>query len=237
MYRVAVCDDCQKDGRQILKWAEQFFAQRKLEVSLSLFQDPDELLTEVRSKDREYDLFLLDILMGETNGIELAQALRKSGSHAKLIYITVSRDYAIDGYKVQANDYLVKPIQKELLEAAIGRLLDQPDSVLVEAEGGLQPIQVSEVQYGESAGHYVVLQLDSQPGPVRVRATLSEIQRKLGTQFVRCHKGYVVNLAWVQEVRSNAILLRNGRNIPLGRQYRYEVQENMVRYVEKAVPL
>ena len=70
--------------------------------------------------------------MEETSGIQLAQTLRESGSRAKLIYITISRDYAIDGYKVQANDYLVKPIEKEMLDAAIGRILDRHDSVLVE---------------------------------------------------------------------------------------------------------
>ena len=237
MYRVAVCDDCAKDGRQIFQWAEQIFAQRKMEVSLSLFHNPQDLLAQVKTRNRQYDLFLLDILMGETSGIQLAQALRESGSRAKLIYITVSRDYAIYGYKVQANDYLVKPIEKEILDASIGRILDRHDSVLVEADGGMQPVLVSAVQYCEADGHYVKLWLDVQTEPTRVRATLSEMQQKLGERFVRCHKGYVVNLAQVREIRSNAILLRSGMTIPLGRRYRSQMQEEMVRYVEKAVPL
>lgn len=96
---------------------------------------------------------------------------------------------------------------------------------------------VSAVQYCEADGHYVILRLDGQAEPARVRATLSEMQRKLGEWFVRCHKGYVVNLAQVREIRSNGILLRSGMTIPLGRRYRSQLQEEMVRYVEKAVPL
>lgn len=237
MYQVAVCDDDAKDGRHICGLAEQILQERGIEAQISLFHSPGQLLSDIETMHSRYDLFLLDILMGETNGIELAQILRGSGSRGVLIYTTSSRDYAIDGYKVQASGYLLKPIEKDALDTAIGRILARRDAILVESEGVLKTLLLSDIQYAEALGHYVTLRT-GQGEAVKLRATLTEVQRRLGAaRFVRCHKGYLVNLAQVREVGTNHILLHGGTTIPLGRQYRYELQKGMVRYMERAVPL
>lgn len=238
MYHIAVCDDNQEEAHLIGRMTQEIMAQREIEAQVDLFFDPESLLDKLQQTQIQYDLFLLDILMEERNGIQLAQALRQRGYRGKLIYITVSRDYAIDGYKVKADDYLLKPVEKDMLDQAIGRVLPRLETVLLETTGGMKILRLQQILYAESVGHYVLIQLGDKGEPLRLRATLLQVQQKLGAEkFVRCHKGYLVNLAQVREVRvsTSQILLHGGDAIPLGRQYRYKVQKAVVQYVEQAI--
>jgi len=238
VFRVAICDDNITEGRHVLELARQVLRQRDLEADFAVFADPDELLADIRTKNRRYDLLLLDMLFADTNGIRLAETLRDNGERGAIIYTTSSRDYAIDGYRVQASDYLLKPIELNALAASINRVLRRHDTLLVEADGMMRSIPVSDILYAESVGNYVALQLTGQGEPVRMRATLSEALQKLGTnRFARCHKGYLVNLGQVREVRTSHLLLHSGDTIPLGRQYRTDLQKQILDYVEKAIPL
>lgn len=238
MYHIAVCDDNQEEAHLISRMAREIMAQREIEARVDLFFDPESLLDKLQQVQNQYDLFLLDILMEERNGIQLAQALRQRGYRGKLIYITVSRDYAIDGYKVKADDYLLKPVEKDTLDQAIGRVLPRLETVLLETTGGMKILRLQQILYAESVGHYVLIQLADKEESLHLRATLLQVQQKLGAEkFVRCHKGYLVNLGQVREVRvsTSQILLHSGDTIPLGRQYRYEVQKAVVQYVEQAI--
>lgn len=138
MYHIAVCDDNQEEAHLIGRMTQEIMAQREIEAQVDLFFDPESLLDKLQQTQIQYDLFLLDILMEERNGIQLAQALRQRGYRGKLIYITVSRDYAIDGYKVKADDYLLKPVEKDMLDQAIGRVLPRLETVLLETTGGIK---------------------------------------------------------------------------------------------------
>ena len=131
MYHIAVCDDNQEEAHLIGRMTQEIMAQREIEAQVDLFFDPESLLDKLQQTQIQYDLFLLDILMEERNGIQLAQALRQRGYQGKLIYITVSRDYAIDGYKVKADDYLLKPVEKDTLDQAIGRVLGGRDHTTI----------------------------------------------------------------------------------------------------------
>ena len=87
MYQVAVCDDNIKEGQHTLALAKQILLDRSIDASFSLFISPKDLLEDIKKNSRKFDLLLLDILMGKTDGIQLAQALRDEGSRAALIYI------------------------------------------------------------------------------------------------------------------------------------------------------
>jgi len=237
MFNVAVCDDNIEDGHRILSAARQIFIDRNIDADFSFFISPSKLLESITKDSGRYDLLLLDILFDKTNGIKLAQSIREAGSKAALIYTTVSRDFAIDGYKVQASDYLVKPINKDALADSIGRVLKKNDSILVESDGKLKSIQVSDIGYVEACANYVILRMPDGKETARMRATLTEVQKRLGNdRFARCHKGYLVNLGQVREVGTGNILLHSDDTVPLGRGYRAELQKSILEYIEKAIP-
>lgn len=159
MYHIAVCDDNQEEAHLIGRMTQEIMAQREIEAQVDLFFDPESLLDKLQQTQIQYDLFLLDILMEERNGIQLAQAFRQRGYRGKLIYITASRDCAIDGYKVKADDYLLKPVEKDTLDQAIGRVLPRLETVLLETTGDMKILQLQQILYVESTGHYVLIRL------------------------------------------------------------------------------
>lgn len=235
MFHVAVCDDNIEEGQSIMSMARQILFDRNIDAEFSFFSNPSNLLNSI--KNNRFDLLLLDILFDKTNGIKIAQAIRETGNRTPLIYTTVSRDYAIDGYKVQASDYLVKPINKDALAESIGRIFKEQDSLFIEADGALKNFRYQDIEYVEASANYVVMRIAGSDETTRLRATLSETLKKLGNdRFARCHKGYLVNLGQIREVRTNHIVLHNGDTVPLGRQYRTELQKNILEYIEKAIP-
>lgn len=236
MFNVAVCDDNIEEGQNIMSMARQILFDRNIDAEFSFFANPSNLLSSLKS-NKKFDLLLLDVLFNKTNGIKIAQEIRETGNRTPLIYITVSRDYAIDGYKVQASDYLVKPVNKEALAESIGRIFREQDSLFIEADGTLKNFRYADIEYVEASANYVVMKVAGSDKTTRLRATLSETLKKLGNdRFARCHKGYLVNLGHIHEVRTNHIVLHNGDTVPLGRQYRTELQKNILEYIEKAIP-
>lgn len=237
MLQIAVCDDDICDGQYTMSLIKQILLERCVDASFSFFEKPDELIEDVGSNCRKYDLLLLDMLLGKITGIQLAEELRRIGCCTPLIYTTVSRDFAIDGYKVKASDYLLKPLQKSELADSISRVLRGNDSILVESDNVLKNIPISDIHYAEAYGNYVILQT-SEPGKgVRIRATLSAALQRLGEdRFARCHRGYLVNMEMVREVHGSHIFLSDGSMIPLGRQYREELPKMILNYIEKALP-
>ena len=237
MYRVAICDDNTAEGQQTLTLAKQVLLDRNLHAEFSIFSDPHDMTEHIRKGGGSYDLLLLDIVFDKTDGIQLAKLLREEGNRSAIIYTTTSPDYAMDGYKVQASDYLMKPIEATAFSDAIGRILRRQDTLFVEVDGTLKKIPVSEIHYAEAAGNYVILRTSDHTELARLRATLSETLHRLGIdRFARCHKGYIVHMRQIQEVRASQILLHSGDMIPLGRQYRAELQRSILDYVEKASP-
>jgi len=237
MYHVAICDDNAADGQHTLELTRQVLLKRNLDADFSMFLDPGDLLADIRKERNKYDLLLLDILFDKTDGICLAQTLREEGERGAIIYTTSSRDYAIDGYKVQASDYLVKPIDMASLSESVGRVLRRNDTLLVDVDGRLKSISVSHIHFAEAAGNYVILRTSNHAEAARLRGTLSSALQRLGhDRFARCHKGYLVNLEQIREVRTSHILLHSGSAVPLGRQYRIELQKSILNYIEKAIP-
>ena len=125
MYRIAVCDDSEQDRRDIYNIAAEAFDRLNITAELVLFDGAGALLDALSQESAQYDLFLLDVLMDEKNGIELAELLRQRGNRSHIIFVSVSKDYAIDGYKVSADDYLLKPLTVESLIASVKRLFQE----------------------------------------------------------------------------------------------------------------
>lgn len=231
MYRVAICDDNAADAQQVYEMARGILREYRIEADFSLFYSSCDLLADWESRQPRYDLLMLEVLTKEIDGIELARRMRMQACCAKIIYITVCPDYAIHGYKVSASDYLLKPIDRDSLAASIGRVISQNRAILVETEGAMKTILASQILFAEANGHYVTLQTGGRNLPIRIRATLNELQQNLGLeQFARCHKGYLINLAYVQEIRARQILLSGGTVVPLGRQYRGALLKHMAVY-------
>lgn len=193
-------------------------------MRLRCITQPGEMLAEDLSP---YDLLFLDIDMGAVNGIELARRLRQTRPDAVLIFVTNYIEYAPEGYEVNAFRYLSK---QELalrlpryFSDALAVCRARQSTVEILCKGEPLPLEVRSLVFIESTGHEQCLHLkDARRETLATRMTMTELEELLAPHgFLRIHKGFLVNMAWLRRLTSTGAELTDGTLLPVGaRSYR-----------------
>jgi len=178
----------------------------------------------------EVDLMFVDINMPDINGIDLVKSLAKK---PQIIFTTAYSEYAIEGFKVDAIDYILKPISYNNFLKAANKAFSwfelnqkQPetlqttlDSLFVKSEYKLIKIMLSEIKYIESANEYIQIHLDNKK-PITTLIRLKNLDNQLPkNRFMRVHRSFIVNLEKVNIIDRNRIVFDNVY-IPVGDQYK-----------------
>jgi two-component system LytT family response regulator len=185
------------------------------------------------------DLMFLDINMPDFNGLDFAKSLTVK---PKIILITAYSEYALEGFRIDALDYLLKPIPypvflksvnkaKEWFQVKADSPLEVPDKELfVKSEGKLVKIRIEDILYVESANEYIRINLDNKEVVVTLKR-LKELEEELpADHFLRIHRSFIVHTGKVKAVERLKVLLNGNVPIPVGELYRTAYQE----YVDKA---
>ena len=112
MYRIAICDDSFEDIEFLKSIVKAWEKEREQNVSISTFNSSENFLFNY-AEDKSFDILLLDIEMGNMDGVSLAKALRKDGCDIEVAFITGYPDFISDGYEVNALHYLMKPVKRK----------------------------------------------------------------------------------------------------------------------------
>lgn len=234
MIRIAVCDD-EPNIRQYLTSLIQ--AQHTLcETEIIEYASTGDLLAQ----GQEFDLLFLDIEMDSSlpaadkrdgaDGMELARRIRSAGSHTQplIIFVTGYEKYVYDAFDVDAFQYLLKPVDEErfseVFDRAVRRILakreEPPDSrsLLIRYEHRSKTIPLENIYYIESRNHKVVLHLKE--GPLSYYARIGDLEAELQDQFCRIHKGYLINLSYVDSYTKTEVELTSGETLLISR-YKY----------------
>lgn len=230
-YRVALCEDEAAEREHLVGLSRDILAAQGVEAEIAPYSSADELLHEINKKRIDFDLYLLDIEMKEgVSGLDLARRLYGRGVRDRIIFITGSPEYALHGYDVEPIHYLTKPVSREKMEGAIRRALGRrgAQTVMFQRGGRDVPIPVREIRCLESRNHGVVIHLEE--GEQAFAMPLTEAERLLPAgAFCRCHKSYLVNLAWVERATHSGVLLKDGRRLPMSRTFYSGFQNALVR--------
>ena len=119
MYRVALCEDDAHCSVELETVCRAIFDKLMIEYELDVFDSSEAFLHAFSEEHRRFDLMLLDIVMAQPNGMELAQRIRREGAEGAIVFVTSNRDYALQGYDVGALHYLMKPVDQAVLERVI----------------------------------------------------------------------------------------------------------------------
>lgn len=237
MYLIALCDDEVMElekTEQMLK----HYAQRhsEAEFAIECFESADKLLDQVREENYIPDFILMDIYMPEKLGIEAARELRDMGSKGRIIFLTASRDHALDAFGVEASQYLVKPISEKVLFPVLDKLLeDMGDArrkyLLLRIDGRIQRVAVNEIVYCEAQGKIQQLYL-SDGTQYGLRRTMAEIYEMLACyrEFSRVGVAYIVNLEHVDSMNAQEVEMDNGKKIYLPRGSYQPLRERYFNY-------
>lgn len=227
MYNVAICDDTEEERLQAAEYAGRFFEREGIEVHIDTYAGGRELL----ESGREYDLYLLDVLMPGMSGIDAAQALAEDKDHPVVVFITSSLESAVEGYRVEAAGFILKPVEEEsfwsTMERVVRRRLGVKKAVLSLVHNRVNvELPLERLAWFENRLHRVFVKLTD--GEVlSVNQKLSELQLVLEphSQFLRCHQSYLVNLDYVDKLEDSCFYMRDGQMIPISRNF-YKQSKN-----------
>ncbi len=230
---IAICDDEKVIREQIKELAEKEMPC----VCDGLYETGDALL----AAGKQFDIVFLDIQMEGTDGIETAKRLRQRDEDTILIFITGIREYVFEAFDVAAFHYLLKPIEvdkfREVFRRA-GRELEKRKSkrretVFIKTRNRSFSLEKDSILYIESRGKKVEIHTTGET--IEAYASMNEMEGQLGGGFFRCHRGYLVNMAYVAEYDSGSITLNNGEYVYLAKEKYGEFVKAYMRYLRNGV--
>ncbi|MDT8400525.1 MAG: LytTR family DNA-binding domain-containing protein [Bacteroidales bacterium] len=188
--------------------------------------------------DKQVDLIFLDINMPSISGLSFAKSINRD---IRIIFTTAYREYAIDGFDLQAVDYLLKPISFERLLQALNKYIgengqqvraeperaekDKPDYFFVRSDRKMIKIPFDEIQYVESIGDYVKIYLEGKT--VVTRESMSGVEAKLPqSAFLRTHRSFIVAFDHIDSFTSEYIEIGKTQ-VPVSRSYKDIVMERL----------
>lgn len=220
--RVAICEDDQNYGAHVRRLVEEYGRARpELDLEAVSFHSGKALLQAVEG-GLTCALFLLDILMPELSGIQLAQRLGELRVCAPVVFLTSSPEYALDAFRVRAHNYLMKPVERQDLfdtldDALAGRVRPRP--VIIGAEEGDTAVALERILYAECNVHRVRYHLTNGqsllsrtlrvPFPQAVRPLLES------SRFLHPHRSYVVNVDHVLQLTGGSFVMAGGAIVPI----------------------
>lgn len=240
LIEIALCDDSAEDISAVKALAEQFTDEHtEFPIRLSIFASAAELL-EYIEKTGGFDLYILDVIMPAMTGIQLAEKIRSRCERAEIVFLTVSREYAVDAFSVRASGYLLKPVKKESFDKELLHCIDKlrdyekSTTLAVKTKSGLRRIELHRLVLIESFNHIRVLTL-SDGSTLETSATLSELFEQLNCyeNFYMPHRAYIVNLDFSMGLTRYDLIMSGDRRIPIPRKQFAAVQELFSNYFFK----
>jgi len=219
--KIVICED-EKEQQELLKvYINQIFEELSIKYKLEILNSGEELLENYL---KDTDILLLDIQMGQINGMNTARKIRTLDDKVEIIFITSLIEYALEGYEVRAYRYLIKPVKYDNLKENIINCIKEVDIknkyIMVKEEGNLNKIDISEIPYVEVQKETITIHTLNKV--YKINGTMSNIEKEIDcSRFFRCHKSYLVNLEHVKSIKQYVAILENSEEVPVSR-YRFK---------------
>lgn len=231
MITIAVCDDSKNIVENMKKNIEEYQELTGRELRVFTFNNGEELLANYNCK---IDILFLDIKMPKVNGIQAAEKIRQKDQKVIIIFLTSLVQHALDGYKVNAANYLIKPITKNRLKMELDRWINKLERreepyITVHNDSGNYKILLKSISYIETYNRNLMIHTDK--GNVVCYLKMKEMENKIGQYgFVRNHSSFIVNLFYVSNVEKMDIKLITGERIPIGKSKKKEFMTSLASY-------
>lgn len=238
MLQIALCDDRVEELERVTGLVEEYARLHpELDSTVRPFQSGYDLLECVRSRGG-FDLYLLDVMMPEPDGLAVGAAIRERDKDTMLVYLTSSPDYAVASYRIQAMDYLLKPVEVgdlfALLDRAAEKVRSAMPSVTVRTRDGVVVVPLAEIVTLESGNHAARYALSD--GRVLTTGTVRSFDEVAAAllaepRFLRVGASFVVNMLYVDSMTKEKFIMRGGLEIPIPRLRRGEVRQTFLDFM------
>jgi DNA-binding LytR/AlgR family response regulator len=210
-FKVAIVEDNPQASQILSQMLEHYSQENNVTFDIELHPDGMEFINTFHS---QYDLVFLDIEMPFMNGMDAAKELRKVDKNTLLVFVTNLAQFAVDGYEVQAFDFIIKPVKYANFKMKLTRIVNelqhrkQEGSILIQTRTMTRKVPTAEILYLEVQNHDVVFHLVDEQ--IQLRASLSAWEEKLEPyHFARCNSYTLVNLKHVTSVEGDVLMIHN----------------------------
>ena len=230
MIQIAICDDEKVILDEVSGYIKDYAKNQSVDIEVFRFDSAKPLISTLED-GKSFDIFVLDVYIGDEMGTELADCIRKNGIESPIIFVTTSLEHAPESYEMGTLRYLIKPIIPrkfyEAMDAALLQVKRIEDRFLkFKTENGVASVNANHILYSEAHDHYQYLRQDDGE-EIKVRMTVAElfaILVKYGG-FVRIGSAYIVNLRHVKNVTPANICLYNNIKIQIPRGKFTEIKD------------
>ncbi len=187
--------------------------------------------------EEQIDALFIDINMPDLNGMDFVRSL---AAPPIVVFTTAYSEYAIDGYKVDAVDYLLKPFGLDDFQRAAMKVKkqydlqntqpvqisapDEDEALFLKTDYKVVRVNISDIKYVEGMSEYLKIYLNDRK-PLVVLLSMKKLEERLPHYFMRIHRSYIVNLKYIQEVNKNRVILDADTYLPIGDLYRTAFNE------------
>lgn len=218
--RIAICDDEQRSWEQLTTALHGWDPTRQAEC----FSTGAALLEAAGDQEKEYfDIVFLDIYMPGENGVDIAGELQRLSPKTGIVFVTTSREHAVDAFSLHALHYLVKPVTTEGVVEAFRRLTQlrsrQRPMLTLTAGHDSHTVYLDEIGYIQSANHATEVFLTGGK-QIRVWTPLNELESRLSEAFLKINRGTIVNMEQIEQMGLNSCMLRDGTRLEFTRRER-----------------
>ncbi len=205
--RIAVCDDSLFDRKLVTDLLCEYFTKKPVSHEIVQYANGRDILLDYEEDDW-FDVVFLDIYMSGLLGIDVARKLRRMGYDGHIVFLSASSEYAVDSYDVEATAYLLKPHGYEKLAQVMDKITrgKNVNVYQVQQYSKIVRIPYHEILYVESSNSKCILhRAGGQTYTVYKR--LADIEQELkDARFLRCHRSYLLNMDYIQQIEDHFIL-------------------------------
>lgn len=233
--RIAICEDHQDDRTYLKQLITRYCQTQGLEVEIDEFSSGEALLEAFETQ--RFALLFLDVYMQQLNGLQTAAAIRQMDAECLLVFVTTSREHAIEGFVVKALHYLIKPITEEQVNEVFQRCkpLLQENMKCLEILANRIPVKIplKGIHYIEVYDKTCFIHMEQEL--VKTYTSLDEIDQQLDKPvFLRCHRSYIVNMRYIVNVGDNDFLLHTGVRIPISKAKKQVIKQQYLHFLFSA---
>ena len=213
--KIAIIEDDSSDRDQLVSYLEQYIQAHNLSFVINTYQSGEDFL----QTNMHYQLVFMDIELPGINGIETAEKMRHRGGDEVLILVTNMVRYAVHGYAVKAVDYMVKPVLYEQLALKLPEyisMIKRKNSITVKNRQGMVRVNIQQIRFIEVYNHNIVIHLANRTEECYGSLKDYEVQLR-DRGFVRCSQSCLVNLAYVDSILGDTVLV-DGTTVPVSRR-------------------
>ena len=233
MLSIAVVDDEKVFSDRLDSFIKKYCKEQEIEAEVTCFEDGLDITDDFKAK---WDIIFLDIQMKHLNGLDTARRIREADSEVIIIFVTTMAQYAINGYEVDAFDYVLKPVEYPQFALRMAKAVKAVEKkrahtfLYLKKWNDWVKVSTDDLLYIEVSGHTLKYVTDTET--YEKRATIGDAEAELdGLHFSRCSLSFLVNLKRIDRISKDTVII-GGHQLPISRNRKKEFLQAFTDYLE-----